>query len=252
MLNLARHLFPGASFRHIPISFSRNTSSWTAPAKPDIAKNTISVRWNIHLDPKRLKVYDFVNFSNLTWPCICWKPSKGRRVNIRFNYGVIDNVRQPFPAGAKGFLYWHHNPRLPNTTGEIRFRRMQRNSPEDFSSGTDLIGISGVPWSIKLLRIARDTKHWGLQKLVVQSKLIEKDVLEQMLDAFERDNTGSKETRAELYYLEQPFMLDLEQDMCYLRIVTPRLVRNFDFRTPFFDPKLLKSAYTGAYRQCHE
>ncbi|KAG6860434.1 hypothetical protein C0995_011202 [Termitomyces sp. Mi166 len=120
----------------------------------------------------------------------------GRRIRGMIEFSVYHRLR--FPSKTRGFLYCHHDPRLPPTTGEVRFRVTETSDPTCFQNGTDLMRPDGsLPWSISLLQL-RST-HEPFKELAIQDGIIQPGI-------FNFGKFGVAMT-----FLEQPFVVTLDK-----------------------------------------
>ncbi|GLB38718.1 hypothetical protein LshimejAT787_0505830 [Lyophyllum shimeji] len=134
------------------------------------------------------------------------------------NNGRFDFLR--FPRNARGFLYYHHDPELPPTAGEIRFRLTTDSDVAGFKSGGDLVGPYGVPWAINLAVLTRPC-YEAVRKRLLEDGLIEPGLMRNILEGWGRKYTNGHGIC--LHYLEQPFPAQLSPEL-YLRIFTPHAI----------------------------
>lgn len=157
------------------------------------AKATITT-----LDPERLHFKDFFDVSNSASRTIDARLEDGRSILGRIFYSKSRTYPR-FPPKTQGFLYYHRHPQLPHTTGEIRFRVTESFDPACFHNGTDLLRHDGaLPWSLPLLQLY--DIHAPLKELLSQDYDIPLTILD-----------NKRKSGVFLTYLEQPFVLTLEQ-----------------------------------------
>ncbi|RDB31069.1 hypothetical protein Hypma_000032, partial [Hypsizygus marmoreus] len=65
-----------------------------------------------------------------------------RRPSPQISYHV-HGIGSRFPENSHGFLYYHHDPRLPLTSGAVRFRLTPDAHVSSFSAGMDLMSSDG-------------------------------------------------------------------------------------------------------------
>ncbi|KAJ6546029.1 hypothetical protein DFH09DRAFT_652951 [Mycena vulgaris] len=90
----------------------------------------------------------------------------------------------PFPAHARGFLYYHFPHGTTPLEGGLRFRCITGNSPSSFSRGHDLLGTSGFPWQISLLQLACRPRYAWIAQQLVHENLVTQEQLAQCRLAF--------------------------------------------------------------------
>ncbi|KAG5653230.1 hypothetical protein H0H81_001613 [Sphagnurus paluster] len=176
------------------------------------------------LVPARLRKSDFIDVANMTHSSI---RVHSNPKSTRMRFGFIANpmlktqiISQRFPPDARGFLYYHHDPSLPATAGEIRFRLTPYNDPVLFESGKDLLGRFDIPWAINLLSLTYGVNAPLKQQLLADG-LVEPSLMEQVEKSW-GGRRFMRQTKA-LHYLEHPFEADLTKPLC-LRIFTPAAI----------------------------
>ncbi|KAG6883047.1 hypothetical protein C0992_009869, partial [Termitomyces sp. T32_za158] len=161
------------------------------------------------LDPERLQTGDFVDFSGFRGRSIRAGLKDGRQIRGKILYSSNGSS---FPLNTQGFLYYHHYPHLPPTTGEIRFRVTKSSDPSYFRNGTDLMALDGVlPWSIPPFRLL--VPHAPLKELLAQDYNIPAEIL----------NFKVQDFPIFLHYLEKPFVLNLEQTHTSINVIDSEL-----------------------------
>ncbi|RDB31119.1 hypothetical protein Hypma_000040 [Hypsizygus marmoreus] len=178
------------------------------------------------LDPSRLQDSDFLDLSNgvsctrlvtstpiILHPSASSSPPEWCHSNIQIYYHGKIGLRRPFPAHARGFLYYHRDPELPPTSGAVRFSLTPDAHASSFSAGMDLILPDGrTPWAIWLVTIANAAKYVGLKHLLLSDGLVTPELLEHCRHlgvGSEASNGLNQMYRHTLFRLDQPFVLDL-------------------------------------------
>ncbi|KAF8074030.1 hypothetical protein FPV67DRAFT_782767 [Lyophyllum atratum] len=166
------------------------------------------------LDPQRIQPQDFVDISNYKQP----RFFKSGSQLVILHYGKTFG-RIPFPPKSHGFLYYHHDPKLPLTTGEIRFRLTPRDDPAQFQNGQDLKDIHGKPWAISLLTMTKSS-YEPLRMLVLEDELVDPNLMRVIQESLSLNKFHRHVTP--LHYLEHPFSLNVARTNHFIRIFTPR------------------------------
>ncbi|RDB29707.1 hypothetical protein Hypma_013780 [Hypsizygus marmoreus] len=179
------------------------------------------------LDPSRLQDSDFIDLSPKSrnprnprsqLPSIVSVPSITQRTSslpsrLRSVLSYYRNgTGSRFPENSHGFLYYHHDPRLPPTSGAVRFRLTPNAHASSFSGGTDLMLPDGRgPWAIWLATIASAAKFLGLKQLLISDGLVTPELVEhcRKLVTGISGSSVSRLYRHMLFTLEQPWVLDL-------------------------------------------
>ncbi|KAF5376475.1 hypothetical protein D9615_008623 [Tricholomella constricta] len=176
------------------------------------------------LDRNRLTPRDFVDLSNLTTSPIAMdslKASIAYGHTSHLDYERHKMIRSRFPPDARGFLYYHQDPRLPLTAGEIRFRVTAGPDPALFDAGKDLLDPHGTFWSIHLLKLINSKIHRAFKEILGKDELLDP----KFLRTIEKSWVGIRfcQSMRMLYYLEQPFeaILKPKTPLVNLRVVTP-------------------------------
>ncbi|TFY80180.1 hypothetical protein EWM64_g3834 [Hericium alpestre] len=112
----------------------------------------------------------------------------------------------PFPAGAKGFLYYHANMRNP-LESQVRFRVTEDNDPASFSRGHDLVYDKGYVWHLRLAHIVSHRRQGPLLRLLVHDGLVD----EQTINTNDARNPDMRHQRIKrsVNSLSEPFVLKL-------------------------------------------
>ncbi|KZT24654.1 hypothetical protein NEOLEDRAFT_1066643 [Neolentinus lepideus HHB14362 ss-1] len=118
-------------------------------------------------------------------------PTISKKDPTSLSYTNSSRRRVPFPAGTKGFLYWHYTPGNPALTGHIRFRITGSPNPAQFAQGEDLRLPDGHLWHIPLLRIA-STQYKSLQTLLLADNIVTEYMLREAENI--HDTSGSRPT----------------------------------------------------------
>lgn len=111
--------------------------------KATVAKNR-TIRT---LDRRKLKSTDFLDLTGRA----CFGLKQEKEGSIRGIYSIHHDryIKDAFPVGTRGFLYYHPRPPLPPGYDEIRFRLTKSFDPASFDHGTDLLNRFGRPWSMR-------------------------------------------------------------------------------------------------------
>ncbi|KAH0585792.1 hypothetical protein H2248_007084 [Termitomyces sp. 'cryptogamus'] len=156
------------------------------------------------LDPRRLQPSDFTILSNrikiYSGDNMSNHKSQSNSASLESNH---------FLPNTHGFLYMHINPRLPLVSGQIRFRITPSSDPAQFENGTDLL-LRCEPWNIHALRIARND---------LLKEQLHHDGYVEYVQALSNLPTSKMRTVKSLYYLEQPFVMDLSHRYHTLQVI---------------------------------
>ncbi|KAG6917286.1 hypothetical protein DXG01_003127 [Tephrocybe rancida] len=179
------------------------------------------------LDPARLQTSDFLDMSELSPRAFKVALKDGQLVQVSYlqyftsRWTRVKFPRGKFPSGTQGFLYWHHDVRLPPTTGEVRFRVTADSNPASFEQGTDLMGPQGIlPWSLNILRLVFVPRYAAFVRLAVADGYLPPHFL-----AHARKwlvTRISQPTTQVLTFLEQPFTVTVPSTV-RIDILTPTL-----------------------------
>ncbi|GLB38722.1 hypothetical protein LshimejAT787_0505870 [Lyophyllum shimeji] len=185
-------------------------------ANPDMLRDELKARRSLKtLHPGRLRSSDFVDVSNMLHPRILVDNDRAY-----FRYGACGiSGLVPFPPNARGFLYYHHDPELPPTTGEIRFRVTPDNDVAGFECGKDLVGLNGSPWAMGLLTLTK-TSFEPFRRRLVEDGLFEPALMQKLVERWKGKRRLLNPHDRAVHYLEQPFTARLPQGL-RISIVTP-------------------------------
>ncbi|KZP07555.1 hypothetical protein FIBSPDRAFT_875388 [Athelia psychrophila] len=158
----------------------------------------------------------------------------------------------PFPPNTRGFLHYHTPASMPATAGEIRFRVTRGADPEDFHTGSDLLGPDGLPWSLPLIMLAhglhRQTKGvpFGrglLVRSLVRDGLVDAAVLDGLAALVEASGWVStkKPPKSIVHSLDQLVHVQLENTSLSVMFVGEHQVSPTRIEAPF-------THYTGPGR----
>ncbi|KAG6888525.1 hypothetical protein C0995_007637 [Termitomyces sp. Mi166 len=196
------------------------------------------------LDPCRLRPSDFIVPSNWKRICVRWCVDPQKPAIIRYSNSTADkSCVDPglFPPDAHGFLYMHMDPRLPPLSGQIRFRVTSSGDPAQFKNGVDLTDVHGEPWCINSSQIAHCSYVTSLKEQ------LHHDGYTEFVQALSYA-PPAKAFRRALYYLEQPFVLNMSCRAHGLTFVLPNQLRYASLLAPFSDGRGYKTGihpYTG-------
>ncbi|KAG5717515.1 hypothetical protein E4T56_gene6572 [Termitomyces sp. T112] len=161
------------------------------------------------LDPCRLQSSDFVVLSDRKRVYIRGHPESPESAKVAYFHDASQG-HLPFPPDTHGFFYMHINPRLPLLSGQIRFRITPSSDPAQFENGTDLLSLSGEPWNI----YAGQITHSAALK-----ELLQCDGYAEYVQALSGLRLPKQKLRRVLYYLEQPFVMDMAHKGYTLSVV---------------------------------
>ncbi|KAG6874128.1 hypothetical protein C0995_005544 [Termitomyces sp. Mi166 len=153
------------------------------------------------LQPRLLEPSDLLDLSGCDRPYIQIDSQGGESVRLRYHKTCDDPI--PFPLNTLGFLYYHHDPTTPLSSGEIRFRITPRNDLTNFDEGQDLITPNYIPWSLSLFQLT-NLGFAPLKDLLITEGLVEEALIQSMVG---KNFRGHKRP---LHYLEQPFVMKLQ------------------------------------------
>ncbi|TBU38600.1 hypothetical protein BD309DRAFT_971572 [Dichomitus squalens] len=154
------------------------------------------------LDPSKLSRHDYLDFSGIGPSCAYVAVPPGARIpDAAVKTSPFTYIRlfprgwrsHTFPTNAKGFLYYYKPPHSPPMAGQIRFRCMQSDSPQDFASGVPLVLCGHTACYAPILDVA-------LRDGLISHKLV---------DLMQKTPTPRKLPVADrlVYTLGQPFAL---------------------------------------------
>ncbi|KAG6812893.1 hypothetical protein H0H92_015628 [Tricholoma furcatifolium] len=178
-------------------------------------KNTRRTRIISTLQPHLLKPTDFMDISGKVTACVFHGET---RLTV-LEYSRINKKQEnQFPPNTHGFLYYHHIPNTPSTSAEVRFRVTPADDKFNFSAGEDLLMPRKYwPWSRSLCQLAGKS-HKGLWDWIRQEGLVEDAAAKWALD------NAKYPPEQILFYLEQPFVMDLQHRSVSLGIATPHAI----------------------------
>jgi hypothetical protein len=137
----------------------------------------------------------------------------------------------PFPAHARGFLYFRPGPEHAPLAGEIRFRCVPTSLPEDFATGTDLYMDYDptIPWFISLHAALKSrTMYTGIAISLLRDNLVSESLKSQA--AMWKTRHSLKHPM--IHSLDQHFVVDFQQRSVSLNIGTEKRLLRLDFRMP--------------------
>ncbi|KAF8074029.1 hypothetical protein FPV67DRAFT_782790 [Lyophyllum atratum] len=169
------------------------------------------------LDPQRIQPQDFIDVSDYRRPCVKFRSQSGtlRYASVPTSRGSLS---APFPPKSHGFLYYHHDPKLPPTTGEIRLRLAPHNDPV-FQNGEDLKAVDGSPWAISLLRMTK-AYYEPFRIQLLEEGLLDSNLMRVIQEGLSRNYFHPHGTY--IHYLGHPFPLDIAHFNHVVRIFTPQ------------------------------
>ncbi|KAF8074058.1 hypothetical protein FPV67DRAFT_1409949 [Lyophyllum atratum] len=233
--------------------FFRHTATASNPDLDESQKQRVSTRGRRlpaqavkTLNPHHIQATDFIDVSDITKSRVrvgshLATIRYGARHTRTATDGRTKDIR--FPLNTHGFLYYHHDPKLPPTMGEIRFRLTPHADPAQFQNGEDLTGYHGGPWAINILMLTKPF-YEPLKKHLLDEGLLDSSFMWSVQEAW----AGSKfqANVNAVHYAEQPFVLDLS-GTGYLRIFTPQVMGRARIHSLFMDQRDLKCTlpYSG-------
>ncbi|KAG6901138.1 hypothetical protein C0995_016580 [Termitomyces sp. Mi166 len=182
------------------------------------------------LDPSRLEPSDFNILSGMKAVYILGRSDVTLTKPARVTYTVVSGEEIPFPPDTHGFFYLHLNPRLPLLSGQIRFRVMPCNDPAQFENGFDLSDANGQPWCLDAVQIAHSVSFSTLKEQLRHGGYTE---FMQALSTIPK----TRNARRKLYYLEQPFVMDLSYEDYTLFSMLADRIRHSNLHSPFRDAR---------------
>lgn len=207
----------GSYRRALPSTFGRYFTAKTSPPEaPSLSTSTRATGWRRGkrvvktLNPERLTRGDWIDLANTTGPAVTFAGGD-KLVQLHHGGFVSDGkyLNTPFPPDARGFLYYHTPPDLPPMAGELRFRMTTSDDPSSFLAGSDMLGVHGNPWNIRIARISATETMTPVRRLLLQEGLIDDHALESVktiagaIKRFHNDD-------GILYALKQPFTVKYE------------------------------------------
>ncbi|KAG6826925.1 hypothetical protein H0H92_013882, partial [Tricholoma furcatifolium] len=165
------------------------------------------------LQPPLLLPPDLIDISQKKRVAVSVKDCRLKVSKVSLIYCYQPNyLRAPFPPNTCGFLYYHHVPDTPLASAEIRFRVTTLDDPTNFSAGTDLLTPRFIPWSINTLALSRPSNA-PLKELLLREGFADPQALNRV--------TSGRHSEQTLFYLEQPFIFDLQSKSMLLGIASP-------------------------------
>ncbi|KAG6873065.1 hypothetical protein C0995_003371 [Termitomyces sp. Mi166 len=212
----------------------------TTTGKASTIQIPISIMSISTLDPSHLQPTDFIDLSNRTQPALrtSLNPPTVRTV-LKYHKTIHSNL--PFPPSTQGFLYMYTDPRLPILASQIRFRITPSNDPAQFASGTDLVDPHGEPWTLSALDLAYYARFEHLKQQLLH------DGYTEYIDALSKLPKRGPHLRRSLYYLEQPFVIDMSDADCTLAFISSTQIVSGRMYNIFVDLGLNSCPYTGLY-----
>ncbi|KAF7375661.1 hypothetical protein MSAN_00455200 [Mycena sanguinolenta] len=135
----------------------------------------------------------------------------------------------PFPAHARGYLYYHPpSPRYP-FSGSVRLR-IQSNEEH----GTDLLLPNGTPWQIVLPQMVTLPSYAGLLKQLLREDLVTSETVDQCRELFWGRKILHPNTL--IFRLDQPFSILMTQAHVSLTTVGRSKLGTFKKPTEFGSP----------------
>ncbi|KAJ6546030.1 hypothetical protein DFH09DRAFT_1087992 [Mycena vulgaris] len=203
---------PRGIWRPFPLrnrcSSIRHYSGEASPDSPQ-RKYKRTVRAVSTLNPSLLSPADHLDLSQSAAPKIRSAPARGgTRLAYAHHRPDLSEAKTetiPFPAHARGFLYYHFPPGTTSLEGGLRFRCITGNSPSSFPRGHDLLGTSGFPWQISLPQLACRPGYAWIAEQLVQENLVTQEQLAQCQRIF--GHHPSIYPHHLLFRLDSPFHL---------------------------------------------
>ncbi|KAG5638639.1 hypothetical protein H0H81_011358 [Sphagnurus paluster] len=165
------------------------------------------------LDPRRLVPSDFIDISNALHVHV--------PITSSTNLVCLTPTSHRFPPRTHGFLYYHQDPSLPATAGEVRLRLTASNDPALFQSGTDLANRYGHPWAISLPQLL-DSGRAPLKERLILDKLVEPDFIRSLEISWINRPRAHANIQC-LHRLEDSFEVPLNHSL-RLRLITPHSI----------------------------
>ncbi|KAF8074031.1 hypothetical protein FPV67DRAFT_1480389 [Lyophyllum atratum] len=213
-------------FRHTATTSNLDASPTQGPGATK--RRPSKVRALRTLDPHRIQPQDFIDVSNYTRPRV-----KFRSHDVILSYRKTISGNTPFPPNSHGFLYYHHDPKLPVTTGEVRLRLTAGDDPAGFHKGEDLVGVHGGLWAISLLTMTK-AYYEPFRILLLEDGLFDSDLMRVIQAGIPQNNSHLRGTY--VHYLEQAFVLDVARAGFHsIRVFTPGKMGLMMVRSMFVD-----------------
>ncbi|KAJ6546031.1 hypothetical protein DFH09DRAFT_1040323 [Mycena vulgaris] len=178
----------------------------SAPRKGKRGRNLKYKRAVSTLNPSLITPADHLDLSQSTAPMIRSAPARGGILAYAHHRPSEEKFqRNPFPAHARGFLYYHFPHGTTPLEGGLRFRCITGNSPSSFPRGHDLLGTSGFPWQISLPQLACRAGYAWIAEQLLQENLVTQEQLAQCQRVFGHRN--SIYPHHLLFHLDSTFLL---------------------------------------------
>ncbi|KDR78122.1 hypothetical protein GALMADRAFT_1302372 [Galerina marginata CBS 339.88] len=132
---------------------------------------------------------------------------RAQSIHIRYKSEYGTTKHQLFPDATIGVLYYHRPPGLHELSGGLRFRLCPHVSL--FSKGKDLEIDTGEPWHIPLYCLLRMEGWNSIVSLLANDRLIDDQLVS---DVMQLPRRGAVSGSRLLFTLDQPFILDLQQE----------------------------------------
>lgn len=193
------------------------------------------------LDPAQLRPSDFVDFSDMKKPGLWiqgvltrleYWPATTLRNRLKSS-DVVANHDGRFPAGTRGFLYYHSPPLGPASGGQLRLRITDSADPSAFARGYDLRTPHELPWCLPLPKLVGMHNGNQLARVLVQQGLVSQAAVDGCSTRTYRWRMPVAATTS----LSQLFYYDFSSTRISFRIIhgeeQPKLV----FLSPRLDPR---------------
>lgn len=127
-------------------------------------------------------------------------------------------IRERFPEGTRGFLYYFNPDFAPSWMGQLRFRVTDSSDPASFASGHDLLDPHGaLPLAWPLRTVMSSSLYQNLFRMLLHEKLVTRDTVAQVAGLW--PNLHWKGGTRTIYAYKQPFYLDFQSPRFQLEIV---------------------------------
>lgn len=170
-------------------------------------------------------------------------------------YQTYEHAKQaivPFPAKARGFLYYHSPPHgIPQAAGEIRFRLTPSDDPSSFAEGTDLKLSDGATWKEPLLSIAKgvtkpSSRYGAISNFLLDDGLVTAELLNKCNEITERAGFGLHRDSRIIHSLGQLFPINFSITRFQVCVLTEDKLQMLAFASPFLQHYIKQFApYTG-------
>ncbi|ESK86931.1 hypothetical protein Moror_3373 [Moniliophthora roreri MCA 2997] len=195
-----------------------------------------------------LRVKDLLDFSGQKKPVI-FLPGLGSHRLTYFASPLAPHIpsldttdkQVPFPAGTRGFLYYHSPKDEPNIAGEIRFRvtgveTLRKTAPkqlhqEYFDNGYDLTLPNAMPWRIPLINLIANSPSVMVHNLI-HSWLVKQATVWQY-EPMCSDLLAIRWNTPVLYSLNTVFSVRRDSTTAKLVLVTPDKITTLTILTDF-------------------